>query len=72
MSVGEKIADAVPEPVMAYFYEHPRVLCALTAGLVVGSIALMLTADELDVRANDFRRLRLGEMQRAASEVLGG
>lgn len=72
MSVGEKIADAIPEPVIAYFHAHPRALCALTAGLVIVSIAAMLTADELDVRANQFRRARLGELQRAASEALGG
>jgi hypothetical protein len=72
MSLGEKITDAIPAPVMSYFNEHPRALCVVTGAMVVLSIALMLTADELDVRANQFRRMRLGEMQRAASEALGG
>ena len=72
MSIGEKIADAVPDEVYEYFREHPRALCVLSGVLLCVSIGLMLTADELDVRANQFRRARLGEIQRAASEALGG
>ena len=72
MSVGEKIADAVPDGVIEYFREHPRALCGLTGALVVVSIALLLTVDELDVRANQFRRTCVGEIQKAASEALGG
>lgn len=72
MTIGQKIASSVPEPVVTYFYDHPRVLTVVTGTLVVVSIALMLTADELDIRAHQFKSARLGEMQRSVSEALGG
>lgn len=72
MSLGEKIADSIPEPVIAYAYEHPRVLTIATAALVIITSALAMSAVQLDLRACDFRKARLGEIQRAASEALGG
>jgi hypothetical protein len=72
MSLGEKIAGAVPDSLIEFVHDHPRVLTAVTAAMVVLSIAMQMAATELDVRANDFRRARLGEIQRAASEALGG
>ena len=47
-------------------------LTAATAALVIITSALAMSAVQLDLRACDFRRARLGEMQRAASEALGG
>lgn len=72
MSIGEKIADAIPDSVIGYVNEHPMVLTAATFVLCSITLALFHVATELDVRANDFRRARLGEVQRAASEALGG
>jgi hypothetical protein len=72
MSLGEKIADAIPESVIAYVYERPLVLTIATGALVVITGALFMQATELDVLACQFRRARLGEIQRAASESLGG
>lgn len=72
MSLGEKIAESVPGPVITWFYEHPRAVCALTGLLFAVSVTAMLTASELDVHANDWRKARLGEIQIAASEALGG
>lgn len=72
MSLGTKIADSIPEPVITYVYDHPRVLTVVTAALVIITSALAMSAVQLDVRACDFRRARLGEMQRAVSEALGG
>jgi hypothetical protein len=72
VNIGEKIADAIPDGLVRYFVTHPRALCVLTGAAVCLSIGLMLAADELDVRANMYRRARLGEMQRRASEALGG
>lgn len=72
MSLGEKIADRVPDSVIEYVTEHPLVLTGLTFALCTITLALFQVATELDIRANDFRRARLGEVQRAASEALGG
>ena len=72
MSIGEKIADSIPESVIAYVHEHPRVLTIATAALVIITSALAMSAVQIDLRANDFRRARVGEIQRAASEALGG
>lgn len=72
MSIGEKIADSIPEPAIAYVREHPRVLTAVTAALVIITMALAMSAAQLDARAIDWRKARVGEIQRAASEALGG
>lgn len=72
MSLGTKITDAIPDSFYEYVNDHPMVLTAVTFGLCVVTLALFHEAAELDVRANDWRRERLGEMQRAVSESLGG
>jgi hypothetical protein len=61
-----------PDFAGGYFADHPRALTFLTGALVVITGALFMRAVELDVRAYDFKAMRLGEMQRAASEALGG
>jgi hypothetical protein len=72
MSLGTKIAGRVPVAVIEYVNEHPTVLTIATFALSTLALALFYTATELDIRANDFRRARLGELQRAVSESLGG
>lgn len=72
MSLGEKIADSIPESVIEYVTDHPTVLTVATFALCVVTLALFHTATELDVRATDFRRARIGARQLAASEALGG
>lgn len=72
MSLGEKIADRIPDSAIEYVVEHPTVLTVGTFALCAVTLALFHMATELDVRANDFRRARLGELQLAASEALGG
>jgi hypothetical protein len=72
MSLGTKIADKIPDSVLVYVTEHPTALTVVTFALTVVTLSLFYTACDLDIRANDFRRARLGEMQRAASEALGG
>jgi hypothetical protein len=72
MSLGEKIADSIPEPVIVYVHEHPRVLTIVTGALVVVTMALAVSAAQLDAQAGAWRKARLGEIQIAASEALGG
>lgn len=72
MSLGEKIAGAIPDSLIEYMHDHPRVLTVVTGAMVILAIALQISATELDVRAHDFRRARLGDAQRLASEALGG
>jgi hypothetical protein len=72
VSIGEKIADAIPDSLIEYLTEHPTVLCAGTFALTVLTCALFETAIRLDVRACDYRKARIGQAQRAASEALGG
>lgn len=72
MSLGTKISDKIPDRVIEYASEHPTTLTVATFALCVITLALFHGATELDIRANDYRRARLGEWQRAASESLGG
>lgn len=72
MSIGERIAGVIPDSLIEYMHDHPRVLTAVTGAMVILAIALQISATELDMRANDFRRARIGEIQRTASEALGG
>lgn len=72
MSLGQQIADKIPDSAIEYLTDHPTVLTVGTFALTVITLALFHTATELDIRACDFRRARIGEMQLAASEALGG
>lgn len=68
MSLGEDIADAIPDGVFEYVQRHPRVLTYITGTLVVvASVQLYKTA-RLHVQAKAF----VVQMQKAASEALGG
>jgi hypothetical protein len=72
MSLGTKIAGKIPDSVLEYAAEHPTVLTVVTFALTVVTLSLFYTATDLDIRANNYRRARLGELQKAASEALGG
>jgi hypothetical protein len=72
MGLIDKIGDAIREPVLEHVQAHPRTLTIATGALVILTCALFMSAMELDVHANDWRRARLGEIQLAASEALGG
>lgn len=72
MSLGAKIAEGIPDSVYEYVNDHPTVLTIVTFALCSVTLALFYSATELDVQANNWRRARLGEMQRAVSESLGG
>jgi len=72
VSLGEKIADRVPDSVLEFVSDHPTVLTVATFALCTVTLTLFYAATELDIRANDYRRVRLGEMQLAVSEALGG
>jgi hypothetical protein len=72
MSIGTKIAARVPDSIVLYVAEHPTALCVGTFALTVVTLSLFVAATELDVRATIWRKAQLGEIQRAASEALGG
>lgn len=72
MSLGTKIAEKIPNRVIEYVSEHPTTLTVATFALCVVTLSLFHAATELDIYANDYRRARLGDMQRAVSESLGG
>jgi hypothetical protein len=72
VSIGEKIADAIPESFIEFVHEHPKVLTAFT-GLLVGVATILLyQACELDTLACQWRKARIGEIQRVSPEALGG
>lgn len=72
MTLGEKIAAAVPDSALEYVADHPTILTVATFALCAITMAVFHAAVELDIRACDYRRARLGEMQLARSEALGG
>ena len=72
MRLGEKIADSIPDSVIEFVHDHPLVLTFATGVLVIVTTALSMSAIALDVRAVDWRRARVGDLQRAASEAHGG
>lgn len=72
MSLGTKIAGKIPDSVIEYVTDHPTVLTVATFALCTIILAAFHLATELDVRACDFRRARIGAMQLARSEALGG
>lgn len=71
MSLGEKIADKVPDSVIEYVHEHPRVIYVVTLPLLAYAVYNLLVATDLQVRAETFVAARLADAQSAASEVLG-
>jgi len=62
----------IPDPVIKYVTDHPTAACVGTFVLLTVTASLLYTAMELDIRANDFRKARLADVQIAASEALGG
>jgi hypothetical protein len=62
----------IPDKVLQYGNDHPTALCVVTFVLLTVTASLLYTAMELDIRANDFRKARLADVQIAASEALGG
>lgn len=72
MSLGEKIAEKVPDSVIEYVHEHPRVLYVVTLPLLAYAVYNLLVATDLQVRVEMFVAERMADAQRAASEALGG
>ena len=72
MSLGTKIAGKIPDSVIEFANEHPKAVTAATLTLYAVALFVFLSATDLDIRANQWRRARIGEMQRATSEALGG
>jgi hypothetical protein len=72
MSIGEKIADSIPEPAMEYVREHPRVLFAITVPLMFFSLHVFVKSVRLQVMTEHIVANRASEMAQAASEALGG
>ena len=72
MSLGETIADAIPDSVFEYIHDHPRVLYAVTVPLVILAAVNLERAYRLQAMAGQFVRHRASDAARAASEALGG
>jgi hypothetical protein len=72
MSLGEKIADSIPESAIEYIQEHPRILFAITIPLMFVSLNVFIKSVRLQVMTEHFVANRASEMARAASEALGG
>lgn len=70
--LGEKIAAEVPESLVDYINGHPRVVYAVTVPLVAWCGYTLVRAVRLHAFAEQFVAERLGDVQRAASEALGG
>lgn len=72
MSLGEKIADAIPDSVYRYVTEHPRAVYLVSVPLVVLALVNLDTAWRVHAAAEEFVRARRSDIARAASEALGG
>lgn len=68
MSIGGQIADALPDSVIEYVHEHPRVVYVVTIPIVAFAVVNLVKAVRLHVAAEAF----VGEVQKTASEALGG
>lgn len=68
MTAGERFADAIPDSVFAYVHEHPKTMYVLTVPLVVFCTYNLLRAVRLHAQVERY----VAELQRAASEALGG
>jgi hypothetical protein len=62
----------VPESVIIFCHQHPRVVTFTTAVIVILTSVLSMSAIQLDLRACDWRKQLLADAQLAASEALGG
>jgi hypothetical protein len=72
MSLGEKIADSLPDSAIEYVNAHPRVVYLITVPLLVWAAWNLEKAYRLQAHAELFVRQRLSDAARAASEALGG
>jgi hypothetical protein len=72
MSLGEKIADSIPESVIEFVHEHPRSIYVVTVPLLAYAVYNLLRACDLQTRAEMFVAAHVADAQRAASEALGG
>lgn len=68
MSIGEKVAAAVPDGVYEYVARHPRALYAVSVPLVVLAAVNLVRAVRLQVAVEQY--VVAGQL--AASEALGG
>jgi hypothetical protein len=72
MNLGDKLADLVPDEVIVYVHDHPRVMYFVTVPLIALMTANLYRAMELHVKAELFVAAHKGAIQAAASEALGG
>lgn len=72
MSLGEKIAEAMPESWVQYISEHPRVVYFVTVPLVLLATYNLERAWHLQTTAEMFVKQHAADAARAASEALGG
>ena len=72
MSLGEKIAGAIPDSAIEYVHEHPRVVYAVTIPLMAYCAWVFLRSVRLHAAAEQFVAGRVSGLPRAASEALGG
>lgn len=72
MSLGEKVADAIPDRCFEYVHEHPRVLYAVTVPLVAFAAYTLVRGIRVHVMVEQFVAAHTADAARAASEALGG
>lgn len=72
MSIGERIADSMPDSWVEYVGEHPRVLYFVTVPLLILAAYNLDKAYRLQAMAELFVKQRASDAARAASEALGG
>lgn len=71
-TLSRKIADEIPDSWLEYVAEHPRVLYAITVPLVAWCGYQFGKAIRVHILAELYIAERVGDVQRAASEALGG
>ena len=72
MTIGGKVAEALPDSWIEYIHDHPRALYLISVPLVLFATYNLEAAWRLHTAVEHHVREHASELARAASEALGG